>query len=103
MRAKEIFAFVELPKALFEDTPKLRYYTDSPTFQPLPRWLDEVVGRLVIAERLRNTNVDPQTMLALVRDMQLDRLGLLTRDERRSRRAGQGVRSRSAASSRRWC
>jgi ABC-2 type transport system permease protein len=79
VRAKEIFAFVELPKALFEDSPKLRYYTDSPTFQPLPRWLEEVVGRLVIAERLRNTNVDPQTMLALVREMQLDRLGLLTR------------------------
>ena len=80
VRGKDIFAFVELPKALFEDTPKLRYYTDSPTFQALPRWLDEVIGRLVIAERLRNTNVDPQTMLALVRDMQVDRLGLLTRD-----------------------
>ena len=79
VRDKEIFAFVELPRALFEDTPKLRYYTDSPTFQPLPRWLDEVVGRLVIAERLRSTNVDAQTMLALVREMQLDRLGLLTR------------------------
>ena len=79
VRDKEIFAFVELPKALFADAPRIRYYTDSPTFQPLPRWLEEVVGRLVIAERLRNTNVDPQTMLALVREMQLDRLGLLTR------------------------
>ncbi len=79
VRRNEIFAFVELPAALFADVPKLRYYTDSPTFQPLPRWLEEVVGRLVIAERLRHTNVDPQTMLALVREMQLDRLGLLTR------------------------
>ncbi len=79
VRAKELFAFVELPKALFADAPKLRYYTDSPTFQPLPRWFEKVVGRLVIAERLRGTNVDPQTMLALVREMQLDRLGLLTR------------------------
>jgi hypothetical protein len=79
VRAKELFAFAELPRALFADAPKLRYYTDSPTFQPLPRWLEEVVGRLVIAERLRGTNVDSQTMLALVREMQLDRLGLLTR------------------------
>jgi ABC-type Na+ efflux pump permease subunit len=79
VRDKDIFAFVELPHGLFADVPKLRYYTDSPTFQPLPRWLDEVVGRLVIAERLRGTNVDPQTMLALVRDVQVDRLGLLTR------------------------
>jgi ABC-type Na+ efflux pump permease subunit len=79
VRRKEIFAFVELPKALFEDAPRIRYYTDSPTFQPLPRWLEEVVSRLVIAERLRNTNVDPQTMVALVREVQLDRLGLLSR------------------------
>jgi ABC-2 type transport system permease protein len=79
VREKEIFAFVELPTGLFADVPRLRYYTDSPTFQPLPRWLEEVVGRLVIAERLRHTNVDSQTMLALVRDMQLDRLGLLSR------------------------
>jgi ABC-2 type transport system permease protein len=79
VRAKELFAFVELPKALFEDAPTIRYYTDSPTFQPLPRWLEEVVTRLVIAERLKNTNVDPQTMLALVREVQLNRLGLLSR------------------------
>jgi ABC-2 type transport system permease protein len=79
VRAKELFAFVELPKALFEDKPTIRYYTDSPTFQPLPRWLEEVVTRLVIAERLKNTNVDPQTMLALVREVDLNRLGLLSR------------------------
>lgn len=79
VRTKDLVAFAELPKALFEDTPTIRYYTDNPTFQALPRWLDEVVGRLVIAERLRGTNVDPQTMLALVRDMQVDSLGLLTR------------------------
>jgi ABC-type Na+ efflux pump permease subunit len=81
VRDGDIFAFVELPKGLFADAPRLRYYTDSPTFQPLPRWLEEVVGRLVIAERLRNTNVDPQTMLALVRETQIDRLGLLARSD----------------------
>ena len=79
VRSKELFAFVELPKALFEDKPTIRYYTDSPTFQPLPRWLEEVVTRLVIAERLKNTNVDQQTMLALVREVQLSRFGLISR------------------------
>jgi ABC-type Na+ efflux pump permease subunit len=79
VRAKELFAFVELPRALFEDKPTIRYYTDSPTFQPLPRWLEEVVTRLVIAERLKNTNVDQQTMLALVREVQLSRFGLISR------------------------
>lgn len=79
VRRKEIFAFVELPRELFGEKPTIRYYTDSPTFQPLPRFFQEGVGRLVIAERLRTTNVDPQTMMALVRQTQLDRLGLLSR------------------------
>ena len=38
----------------------------QPTFQALPRWLEQVVGRLVIAERLRTANVDPQTMMGLM-------------------------------------
>ena len=80
VRDKEIFAFVELPAPPYEGAPKIRYYTDSPTFQPLPRLLEAVVGRLVIAERLSTTNVDPQTMVALLQPAQLDRLGLLTRE-----------------------
>jgi len=80
VRAKEIFAFVELPAGLFADVPKLRYYTDSPTFQPLPRLLEEIVGRLVIAQRLINTTLDPQTIVALVQPPQLERLDLLARE-----------------------
>ena len=81
VRRNELFAFVELPKAPYEGTPKIRYYTDSPTFQPLPRLLQEVVGRLVIAQRLNNTSIDPQTMVDLLHPAELDRLGLLTRDD----------------------
>ena len=79
VRRDEIFAFVELPAPPFEGSPRIRYYTDSPTFQPLPRLLQEVIGRLVIAERLSGTNVDPQTMVGLLQPTELDRLGLLSR------------------------
>ena len=79
VRAKELFAFVELPAPPFTGTPKIRYYTDSPTFQPLPRLLEEIVGRLVIVERLGGTTVDAKTMLELMQPATLDRLELLTR------------------------
>jgi ABC-type Na+ efflux pump permease subunit len=81
VRAKELFAFVELPAPPFSGTPKIRYYTDSPTFQPLPRLLEEIVGRLVIVERLGGTTVDARTMLELMQPATLDRLELLSRSD----------------------
>jgi ABC-2 type transport system permease protein len=80
VRGKDLFAFAEMPTPPFDRTPKIRYYTDSPTFQPLPRLLEEIVGRLVIAQRLINTTLDPQTIVALVQPPQLERLDLLARE-----------------------
>jgi ABC-2 type transport system permease protein len=79
VRAHDIFAFVELPTSLFTDNLRIRYYTDSPTHQVLPRFLEQGVGRLVIAERLHAANVDQQTLIALVKELQLDRLELVGR------------------------
>ena len=80
VRGKDLFAFAEMPTPPFDRTPKIRYYTDSPTFQPLPRLLEEIVGRLVIAQRLINTTLDPQTIVALVQPPQLERLNLMARE-----------------------
>jgi len=91
VRAHEIFAFAELPVSLFTDNLRIRYYTDSPTHQVLPRFLEQGVGRLVIAERLRAANVDQQTLIALVKELQLDRLDLVSRGA--GGRAGQAKSS----------
>ena len=70
VRDDELFAFVELPeRALRARRRRIRYYTDSPTFQPLPGWLE--AGRRTRSSSpsgCATRNVDPQTMLALVRD-----------------------------------
>jgi ABC-2 type transport system permease protein len=80
VRRKELFAFAELPAPPFEGAPTIRYYTDSPTFQPLPRLIDQIVGKLVIAKRLLATSLDPGTIVALLQPPQLERLDLLARD-----------------------
>jgi ABC-2 type transport system permease protein len=80
VRNKDLFAFAEMPTPPFDRTPKIRYYTDSPTFQPLPRLLEEIVGRLVIAQRLINTTLAPETIVAMVQPPQLERLTLLARE-----------------------
>jgi ABC-type Na+ efflux pump permease subunit len=79
VRRREIFAFAEMPVPPFEGTPKVRYYTDSPTFQPLPQLLDQLVEKLVIAKRLLGTTLDPATIVSLLQPPELERLNLLTR------------------------
>ena len=78
VRREELFAFVELPAPPFTGTPRIRYYTNSPTFQPLPRLLEEIVGRLVIVERAGST-LDSKTIVEMLQPARLDRLELLTR------------------------
>ncbi|HEY8551061.1 MAG TPA: ABC transporter permease [Vicinamibacterales bacterium] len=77
---KELFAFLELPPALLTGTPAVRYYTNNPTYDPLPRWIEQVVGRLVMYERLRTSNVDPETMVSLMQRVEVTTMGLLRRD-----------------------
>ena len=45
VRRKELFAFIELPPELVTGKPKILYYTESATYEALPRWLEQVVGR----------------------------------------------------------
>jgi ABC-2 type transport system permease protein len=80
VQAKALFAFVELPTGLLQNEPTIRYHTNNPTYEALPRWLEQVIGRLVIVERLRTTNVDPQTLIGLMQRIQVSTLGLLERD-----------------------
>lgn len=80
VRRKELFAFIELPPELVTGKPKIFYYTESATYEALPRWLEQVVGRLVTAQRLQSSNVDPQTIIALMQRTEVSSLGLLERD-----------------------
>ena len=65
MRTREIFAFFELPT---KGQPAIRYYSDSPTFQALPRMIQEKVGLILVSRRITTSRVDPSTVLGLVQE-----------------------------------
>jgi ABC-2 type transport system permease protein len=76
VRAKEIFAFVELPS---KSQPSLRYYSDSPTFQILPRMIQDKVGVVLVTQELSATRVDPGAVLDRLRRISVKSLNLQTR------------------------
>ena len=77
VRAKEIFAFVELPT---KTQPSLRYYTDSPTFRALPNMIQEKIGVVLVTQQLTEGRVDPGAVLDRLRRLQLKTLNLQTRN-----------------------
>jgi ABC-2 type transport system permease protein len=79
VRKGELFAFVELPPELMTGKPVVRYYTENSTYEALPRWIEQVVSRLVMAQRLQTSNVDAQTIIALMQRTELTSLGLVER------------------------
>jgi ABC-2 type transport system permease protein len=80
VRRRELFAFVELPPELMTGKPVVRYYTENSTYEPLPRWIEQLVSRLVMAQRLQASNVDLPTIQALMQRTELTSLGLVQRD-----------------------
>ncbi len=80
VRRKELFAFAELPAALLKDQPTIRYHSNSTAMEALPNWLEQAVARLVIVERLRSSDVDLETLMGLLRPIELQSMGLLERD-----------------------
>lgn len=81
VRAKTLFAFVELPAGLVAagSDERLQYYSEHPTYQALPQWLGETVSRLAVDERIGATGSDPDSVRRLVTPVRLDRQGLVVR------------------------
>lgn len=82
VRAKTLFAFVELPAALLEpgSEERLQYFSQSPTYQALPQWLGETVSRLTTDQRIAATGADPDATRRLLAPVRVDRKGLVMRD-----------------------
>jgi len=85
VRNGEIWAFVEIPERIVdgEAGQNLRYYSNHPTYNDLPRWIRDNVDDIVRAARLHQLGIDDTKQAAqLFARVQQDDLGLLERGPR---------------------
>jgi len=82
VRREELFAFVEVPAAVLDvrgERPRVQYFTEYPTYEPLPDWLRTEVGQLVADQRVVRSGGDPVAMRALLAPVSMDRKSLVVR------------------------
>jgi ABC-2 type transport system permease protein len=77
---KELFAFVEIPAAAVQEggrrTPIL-YYSNSPSYNALPNWLDAVINQSINAHKLTAAGVNVMLLKTLNEKSPLESHGLL--------------------------
>jgi ABC-2 type transport system permease protein len=84
IRARELFAFVELPADALAAgegavAPKMRYYSDDPTYEDLRLWIGLAVSEDVRLRRLQAIGADPEVIRKLEEPLGEEALGLWTR------------------------
>ena len=77
---KELFAFVEIPAAAVQEggrkTP-IQYYSNSPSYNALPAWLDTVINQSINAHKLQAAGVNVMLLKTLNEKTPFESLGLL--------------------------
>jgi len=83
VRQKELFAFVEIPSGVLDikstTDDQVNYYTETPSYDPLPNWLSGVLQREITARRFASAAVDPNLVAQLTRRARVTTLGLVER------------------------
>jgi ABC-2 type transport system permease protein len=84
VRSGALFAFVEIPAGVVDSTtqPRIRYYSNHPSYDALPRWLQSTVSAAVVSERFERAAVDRATVERLTQPVRMDQMGLVERDPR---------------------
>lgn len=83
VRDRDLFAFVEIPATLVDpsrtDSDQLRYFTETPSYSPLPQWLRSTLERQAAARRFEAAQVDSSLVERLSRSTTVATLALLSR------------------------
>lgn len=81
---KDLFAFIEIPKDVLDaarsDRTRIRYHTNRPTYDALPRWIETTLNREILVRRLQSVSIDPAVVRELNRPVRTEHMGLLKRD-----------------------
>jgi ABC-type Na+ efflux pump permease subunit len=80
---EELFAFIEIPRAAIEAGSRvpLRYHSNHPAHDDLPRWLEATIGREIVQRRFEAASLDRRMVDPLTRTPGVESLGLLERSE----------------------
>lgn len=80
VRKKELFAFLIIEPEVFSLKPAtnggVTYYTQTPTFEQLPRWIEQTINSEVRRSRLAEAGMDGAEIAKLSRQTNFERRGL---------------------------
>ena len=81
VKRKDLFAFVEIPENVFDPEAKdtISYYTETPSYDSLPDWLETTLGKQVSERRYREAGVDAVAVARLGKVKDVSKLGLVER------------------------
>ncbi len=79
VREEDLFGFVIIGANVLEggDDDQISYYTQTPTFRDLPRWLDRVLNDEIKRRRFAAAGVDRELVDRLNQRVRVERLGLV--------------------------
>lgn len=83
VRMKQLFAFVEIPAAVvdpnIETPPDIQYYTETPSYDRLPDWLERTLNDEITKRRFNTAGVDQALVKKLSARADIQTLGLVSK------------------------
>ncbi|HUF24383.1 MAG TPA: ABC transporter permease [Vicinamibacterales bacterium] len=82
VRSDDLFAFIEIPAGIIDgsgDAGAIRYYTGTPSYEPLPDWIRDVANREIARQRFTNSGIDPALVTKLNARVPVSSYGLVDR------------------------
>jgi len=83
VKKKDLFAFVEIPAAVVdpnvEKVPAIQYYTETPSYERLPDWLEQTLNEEITRRRFGTAGVDQALVKKLSARADVQSNGLLAK------------------------
>ncbi|MEO8481645.1 MAG: ABC transporter permease [Acidobacteriota bacterium] len=83
VRDKDLFAFVDIPANVLDpagnEAGQISYYTQSPSYTPLPQWIGTTLERAIMTKRFETVAIDPAKAVSLTRPTRVNTLDLFER------------------------
>jgi ABC-2 type transport system permease protein len=83
VKKKDLFAFVEIPAAVVdpnvEKVPAIQYYTETPSYDRLPDWLEQTLNEEITRKRFGTAGVDQALVKKLSARADVQSNGLLAK------------------------